>query len=152
MRAPIDSHIDRRNFHGPQPIAAVVPSITRGAFSKFPPSLAQLLEAWPSIIGSALAAVTNPRQLTQGTLTIGCSGPMAMELQHLAPEVMQRINQYLGSEVVRRLRFLQTTAPAPLPPRRQLPIRTARNIDAIEAMPDGPLRDALRSLAGSLLR
>ena len=84
MRAPIDSNICRRNFHGPQPIAVVVPSITRGAFSKSPPSFAQLLEAWPSIIGPALAAVTNPRQLAQGTLKIGCSGPMAMELQHLA--------------------------------------------------------------------
>ena len=85
MRAPIDSNIDRRNFHGPQPIAAATyPSITRSAFSRLPPSLAQLLDAWPSIIGPTLAAVTNPRQLAQGTLTIGCSGPMAMELQHLS--------------------------------------------------------------------
>ena len=77
---------------------------------------------------------------------------MAMELQHLSTEVMERINQYLGSDVVRRLRFVQTTTLAPSPPRRQLSTRMVRNIDAVEAMPDGPLRDALRSLAGSLLR
>lgn len=152
MRAPIDSNADWRNFQGPQPIASVVPSITRGAFSRLSPSLGQLLESWPNIIGPALAAVTNPRQFADGTLTIGCSGPMAMELQHLSTEVMERINQYLGSDVVRRLRFVQTTTLAPSPPRRQLSTRMVRNIDAVEAMPDGPLRDALRSLAGSLLR
>src|SRR5580698_10762203 len=99
-----------RPVHGPRPIAAVVPVVTRNAFNRAAPGVAQLMEAWAGIVGPALAEVTTPRRLSQGTLTIGCSGPVAMELQHLSIEVLARINQYLGSQVARRLRFVQFTA------------------------------------------
>jgi hypothetical protein len=144
------SQTDRRSF-GSRSMADLVPSVARYAFKRSAPSIVQLLEAWPSVVGPSLADVTTPVRLTQGTLTINCSGPMAMELQHLSGEVMERINRYLGRCIVKRLRFLQTTAIAPSPPTRQRSARTIRNVEAVESMPDGPLRDALRSLATSVL-
>ena len=111
----IDPDRSRKSFSGPRSISDLVPTVAHHAFRRSAPGISQLLEAWPGIVGPALAVTTTPRRLAQGTLTIGCSGPMAMELQHLSAEVMQRINQYLGSQVVRRLRFLQTTAAAPFP-------------------------------------
>src|ERR1035438_905742 len=103
--------------HGPRPIAAVVPAVVRTAFNRVSPGIAQLMESWSGMVGPALAEVTVPRRLMQGTLTIGCSGPVAMELQHLATELIGRINQYLGSPAVRHLRFLQTaTAASPSRP------------------------------------
>ena len=65
------------------------------------------MEAWSGIVGPILADMTVPRRLSQGTLTIGCSGPVAMELQHLSTELLNRVNQYLGAQTVHRLRFVQ---------------------------------------------
>jgi len=68
-----------------------------------------------------------PRRLGQGTLTIGCAGPVAMELQHLSNEVLGRINQYLGTQAVLRLRFVQITAArAPINRGRTLPKQSRR--------------------------
>jgi hypothetical protein len=38
-----------------------------------------------------------------------------MELQHPSIQLLARINQYLGKQMVRRLRFVQTHAGRPLP-------------------------------------
>src|SRR5690349_17761632 len=77
----------KRHVYGPRPIGALLPSLTRPAFRRQGPAAAQVLADWPLIIGPELAALTQPRRLVGGTLTIACSGPMAMELQHLAPEL-----------------------------------------------------------------
>src|ERR1700676_5040642 len=106
-----------RRVHGVRSIASLVPVVTRTAFGRTAPGVAQLLGAWTGIVGPALGAVTTPRGVSQGTLTIGCSGPVAMELQHLSTELISRINQSLGSQTVRRLRFVQTlSTPTPVRP------------------------------------
>jgi hypothetical protein len=142
-----------RFVHGPRPIASVVPAIARAAFNRTAPGVAQLIEAWAGIVGPALAAATAPRRLSQGTLTIGCSGPMAMELQHLSSELIGRINQSLGSPAVRQLRFVQTLAAAA--PLRSRP-RPDGSLDMVAAkavahLPEGPLRTALAALGRAVL-
>ena len=141
-----------RAVHGPRPIAALVPTVARAAFKRLPPGVAQLMEAWAGIVGPALAAATTPCRMAQGTLTIACSGPMAMELQHLSVELIGRINQYLGNQAVRRLRFIQTM-PA-LPPRvaRRASPKLERAAElAVSNLPDGPLRTALAALGRAVL-
>jgi hypothetical protein len=111
------------------------------------------MEAWAGIVGPALADVTTPRRLSQGTMTIGCSGPVAMELQHLSTELVARINQYLGSQAVRRLRFVQTAVartPARLRPRLPEGVEMAAS-EAVADLPDGPLRTALAALGRAVL-
>jgi hypothetical protein len=142
-----------RPVHGPRSIASLVPVVARTAFRRTSPGVAQLTEAWTDIVGPTLAAATGPRALAQGTLTIGCSGPMAMELQHLSTELIARVNRSLGSQTVRRLRFVQTfTNPVP---RRVLPRPSAVITEAASAavahLQDGPIRSALASLGQALL-
>ena len=142
-----------RPVHGPRPIAAVVPVVTRNAFNRAAPGVAQLMEAWAGIVGPALADVTTPRRLSQGTMTIGCSGPVAMELQHLSTEVLVRINQYLGSQAVRRLRFVQiptVRAPPRLRPRPTEAAELAAS-EAVLQLAEGPLRTALTALGRAVL-
>jgi hypothetical protein len=137
-----------RPVHGPRPIAALVPAVTRTAFQRAAPGVAQMLEAWAGIVGPALADVTTPRRLSQGTLTIGCVGPVAMELQHLTTEVLVRINQYLGSQSVRRLRFVQITlvrGPTALHRRTTDAVEFAAPL-SVSQMAEGPLRTALTAL------
>lgn len=143
-----------RHVYGPRPVAALVPGLTRAAFRAAGGSAAQLMIDWPVIVGPALAAVTEPRRLSQGTLTIACSGPIAMELQHMALELMSRINAHLGRPTVRALRFTQVALlskpfvppPAPAPARVNPAV-----VKAVEAVPPGPLRDALSALGTVLM-
>jgi hypothetical protein len=110
---------------------------------------------WAQIVGPALAAVTSPLRLSAGTLTLACAGPVAMELQHLAPELIARINGHLGRVTVERLRFVQQ-APAggrrlaaPAPPPAPLPSRVA---ERLAALPEGELRLALEKLGRGVYR
>jgi hypothetical protein len=115
---------------------------------------AQLMADWESIVGPALAAVSAPRRLSAGTLTIACAGPVAMELQHYAPALIGRINTHAGGATVRGLRFVQTTvlarpavvAPAPVP-------RWAAEAadTAAASLPPGELRDAIAALGRAVL-
>ncbi len=138
-----------RHPFGPRPVGAVLPAVTRAAFRAAGPTVAQLIADWPSIIGPALAAVTAPRRLAAGTLTLGCAGPVALELQHLSTQVLERINGHLGNPAVQRLRFVQEPVAAkPSPPRAtRAPLTPVQ----VEGIPDGPLRDALAAL-GAVVR
>ena len=139
---------DRRHVYGPRPVGALVPGLTRAAFRRRAPGTAQVLSDWAAIVGPALAAVTLPRRLTAGTLTIACSGPIAMELQHLSSELITRINTTLGAGVVTALRFVQIAPEAPVvtPPPTTSPQSLARADAAVESLPSGDLRDALTAL------
>ncbi len=147
---------DGRRFPGaPLPVGQLIPALTRPAFRRRSPAGAQLMADWPQVVGPALAAVTAPLRLSAGTLTLACAGPVAMELQHLAPELVARINGHLGRVVVERLRFVQQAlpgrpraTPAP-PPARPLP---APLQDRLAALPEGELREALEKLARGVYR
>ncbi len=89
------------------PLAQLVPGVTRAAFAKRSPAGAGLMADWVAIVGARLAAVTQPRRLTRGVLTVACAGPVAMELVHLQGALIERINTHAGSGVVTGLRFTQ---------------------------------------------
>ena len=134
-------------MHGPRTIGALVPGLTRPAFRKQSPAAAQLLADWVTIAGPALAASAQPKRFQAGTLTLGCTGPVALELQYLAGPLIERINTHLGRPLVQRLRFLQQAPSAPPLPARRRP-RAAPV--AVEGLPEGPLRDALGALGAAI--
>ena len=142
-----------RHVYGPRPIGALVPAIARPAFRKRAPAAAQVMADWVAIVGPRLAALTAPRRLSAGKLTIACVGPVAMELQHLAPELIARINTHLGSAVIERLGFVQD-AEASEPPRVAPPLSAddeRRAAAAVAGLPPGDLRDALAALSRAVL-
>ena len=84
-------------------------------------------------------------------------GPLALELQHLEPLVIERINRYFGYRAVAKLSFVQ--APATRPPRRATnapppepagpdAARLAASLGGIE---DEALRAALAGLGRAVL-
>jgi hypothetical protein len=146
---------DRRYFGGPRALGALVPRLTKPAFKRRSPAGAALMADWAAVVGPALAAVTSPKRLGSGTLVIGCAGPVAMELTHLAPQLIGRINAHLGQAVVERLRFVQQAAgSAPPPaPRRAEPVALPPRVqEAMAALPEGELREALEKLAQGVYR
>jgi hypothetical protein len=143
-----DNPADKRHPYGPRPIGALVPALTRPAFRKRSPAAAQIMTDWGEIVGPALAAVTAPRRLAAGTLTLACSGPIALELQHLAAQLTERINAYLGRAAVERLRFTQDLDPATRA--AAVPRRTPLGKVEVPGVPPGPLRDALAALGAAV--
>ncbi|WP_052214098.1 DUF721 domain-containing protein [Belnapia sp. F-4-1] len=145
---------DRRFVWGPRPLGTLIPHLTRPVFRKKSPAGALLMADWAEIVGPSLAAVTSPKRVTAGTLTIGCVGPVAMELSHLAPQLIERINAQLGKPVVERLRFVQQAASAA--PARPRPKPEAPLPERVEAglgnLPAGELREALAKLARGVYR
>lgn len=140
-----------RHIYGPRAIGALVPALVKPAFNKRAPATAQVVADWEMIVGPAIAAVSVPRKLFSGTLAIGCSGPLALELQHLAPQLIERINRHLGKIAVTRLRFIQDPPPPRVAARPPRPAAVARARAAVAGLPAGDLRDALEALGRAVL-
>jgi hypothetical protein len=141
-----------RYVFGPRPLAALVPPLLRPAFRRRAPATAQVLADWEAIVGPGFAAMTTPLRLSGGTLAIGCTGTVAMELQHQSNELRGRVNAHLGQIVVVRLRFAQV-APAARPASPAQPARpaVAAARAAVADLPPGELRDALERLGRAVL-
>jgi hypothetical protein len=75
--------------------------------------MADLVGAWPGLVGSQVAANAWPARLARdGTLHVNTSSSAwAFELGHLEAEILPRLQEALGEAAPRRLKF----APGPLP-------------------------------------
>jgi hypothetical protein len=152
-------------------IAAQVPRMTREALKRRGTAFATLVAEWPNIVGPEIASYCLPEKLSApppppkgvdaprqaGTLSLRVGSGMAMELQHLAPQLMERINSFVGYRAVERLRFVQGplpgTAEPPAPPPPPLtPDEAARLDSLVESVADPDLRQSLRRLGDGMLR
>jgi len=65
---------------------------------------ARLFAGWQDIVGNDIAAKCQPTSLKQGVLKVKTSSPAwASEFRYLAPAVIKRVNEELGSEVVKQI-------------------------------------------------
>lgn len=145
-------------------VAIAVPSghVTRPIFGKHGFAGGALVVDWPAIVGSAVAGHTlplgirfPPKERTDGTLAIKVdSGAFAVEIQHLEPLILERINGYFGWKAVARLKLRQgplpeapkaKASPAPPPAGTESPARAS--LDKVE---DPELRAVLERLGQRL--
>ena len=127
-------------------LGELVPGLTRAAYKKRSPAGALLMSDWASIVGPRLALETEPRRLSGTQLTIACSGPMAMELQHVLGTLIERINTHAGRRLVERLRFVQDLVSPPAVPARRRQVAP----QPVEGLQDGPLNEALARLLAAI--
>jgi hypothetical protein len=119
---------------------------------------ARILTDWPLVVGPELGTRCQPVRLgragdgTGGVLTVHVGGASALELQHSAPQVIERINEFFGYAAVARLRLIHAPPVRPVKPRAPARIRplTAAELAALEAtvedVADPELRIALITL------
>jgi predicted nucleic acid-binding Zn ribbon protein len=68
-------------------------------------TLADVQAAWGSAVGSAIAAAARPTSERQGVLTVTCdSSVWAQELELMACDLLPRLNDALGRQLVLQLR------------------------------------------------
>ncbi len=149
---------------GLRALAVSLPRVTKRLFGKRGFAEGGLAADWPGIIGAELATRCRPGKLTfaraaerrEGTLTLRVEAPFATEVQHLAPQIMERINGYFGYCAVARLRLKQVAySPGPGPaseatrtaPAPEITPELAARLEAVE---DPELRAALGRLGRAL--
>jgi hypothetical protein len=129
-------------------LVELVPGVTRAAYKKRSPAGALLLSAWEEVVGPRLARDTMPQKVSRGVLTIVCTGPVAMELQHLSAMLIERINTHAGGKLVERLRFVQGLVPSPAPV--VVVKRKAVEVEKVAGVDEGDLNEALGRLLAAL--
>lgn len=148
----------RRPF--PRPLGEIVDRATKPSFRKHGMAHTQLLRDWPSLAGAGLTLHCAPLKLSfppgkniGGTLTLLCRPAFALELQHLSPLLIERLNTHFGYKAISRLAIRQGVLPEtpkpthqakkPVPPNAPIP-------PSIAAIEDESLRQALTRLAQAL--
>ena len=124
-------------------------SFTRQGFAS-----AELVTRWPEIAGAEIAAHSEPIKIQwprpdqtgirpPGTLVLRVEGPAAIEIQHLAHLICERVNRFLGWRAVERITLSTSAAATYTPPLR--PEAGCRGRGALGSKPAG---DRRRQFAG----
>jgi hypothetical protein len=150
----------RRTGSGLRPLSAIVPAISRKAIGAKAMRLAALLDHWPDVVGKDFAQHTAPLKIIpgrdghDGSLHLAISASFAPVWQHAEPQLLARINNYLGGEPrIGRVVLKQQSRPTPpRPQRRQIGAAERQRIaDDVASISSPELRHALERLGLALL-
>ena len=143
-------------------IADLMPEIGRTAFRRFGFIQSSVVSRWPEIVGPSHALVCAPESIrfppgekTDGILQLLVVPAHAPLIQHVIPEIMERVNRFFGYAAVTRVKLRQgavtppaNNAPRAAPPSlRPIPVELG---DSLRDIGDLELRTVLESLARSL--
>jgi hypothetical protein len=150
----------------PRPLAELVPKCLGDVFAKQGFAAGELLTHWPEIVGAEIAEHAEPMRLQWprgregdapelATLVLRVEGPAAIEIQHLAPIVLERVNRFLGWRAVGRIALRQAPLGRPPAKRKRVPMSEAEEkavADGLGSFSEPSLRDALARLGAAIKR
>ncbi len=148
-----------------KPLREIAGKIVGETFTRQGFASAELVTRWSDIVGVEIAAHSEPIKIQwtrpadgeaaePGALVLRVEGPAAIEIQHLANVICERVNQFLGWRAVARIALRQ----APL---RRGQRQTAPAVDTVVAeqiaetlsdIGDDDLRAALARLGAAIKR
>jgi len=148
-----------------KPVAELVPQIGRAAFRRFGFVQSSVVTRWPEIVGERHAKVCNPESIRfppgekiDGILQLVVLPAHAPLIQHVIPEIMERVNRFFGYRAVARVKLRQGAVQPPAataaraesaspPSLKPIPLELG---DSLRDVGDPELRAVLESLARSL--
>ena len=93
----------------PVPLGDAMAAVGRELGIPTPDALAAIANAWPEIIGDALAGHAAVRSIRDGVCTIAVDGPgWATQLRYSEHQVVERAQRCCGSAVVTSIRVVVT--------------------------------------------
>jgi hypothetical protein len=152
----------------PRPLADLVNRCLGDVFARQGFASADIVIHWPDIVGPEVAAHAEPMQLKwprmprggdeeagPATLVLRVEGPAAVEIQHLAGVILERVNRFYGWRAVDRIALRQ----APLARRAKPRPASGPSADAVAKVAatlpdiaDESLRAALARLGAAIKR
>jgi len=155
--------IDRPRGGMARPIAELMPEIGRTAFRRFGFVQSSVVTRWPEIVGARHARACAPESIRfppgekcDGILQLVCSPAHAPLIQHVIPEIIERVNRFFGYRAVARVKLRQGEVKPPAeavrrapPSLKTIPVELG---DSLRGIGDPELRTVLESLARSLSR
>ena len=103
-------------------VSALMPDIGRAAFRRFGFVQSSVVSRWDEIVGARYAAVSAPEAIrfpvgkkSDGTLELTVEGAHATMIQHVLPEIMDRVNRFFGYGAVARVKVRQGPVSKPKP-------------------------------------
>ena len=147
-------------------ISELMPDIGRTAFRRFGFIQSSVVTRWPEIVGARHAQVCAPEAIrfppgekSEGILQLVVTPAHAPIIQHVIPEIMERVNRFFGYKAVSRVKLRQGEVKAPATTARgenrgSAPV-SLRPIpmelgESLRDIGDPELRTVLESLARSL--
>ena len=96
-------------------VAPLVGNLTRPLVRKRGFFQTEIILHWAEIVGRDLEKYTMPlkyspppkESIAGGTLLIRVVGPVALELQHRMPQIIERVNSYFGYRAINKITMLQ---------------------------------------------
>jgi hypothetical protein len=143
-------------------IAELMPEVGRTAFRRFGFVQSSVVTRWPEIVGHRHARVCAPEAIrfppggkSDGILQLVVVPAHAPIIQHVVPEIIERVNRFFGYNAVAKVKLRQGEVKAPpasepraAPPSlRPVPFELGESLRDIG---DPELREVLESLARSM--
>lgn len=138
-------------------VADMLPEIGRASFRRFGFVQSAVVSRWNEIVGERFAQVSAPEsirfpqgQRAEGVLTLSVTSAHAPMIQHVAPEIIERVNRFFGYPAVARVTIRHGGSPRPAPakpvaaPLTPIPVSLG---DSLRAIGDPELKAVLESLA-----
>ena len=156
-RSPSQPQPERSNR--PRAVAELVPAVGGAAFKRFGFVQSAIVSRWGEIVGPRWAALCQPESIrfppgkrADGVLTVAVAGAHAPMLQHIAPEIVERVNRFFGYPAVAKVALRQGEMPkrekrAAPPSLRPLPAELG---EGLRQVADPELRQVLESLAAGV--
>lgn len=152
---------ERPRVGGPRAIADLMPDVGQAAFRKFGFVQSSIVTRWADIVGAHHAAISAPDSIrfpmgkkAGGTLHLTVLSGHAPMLQHVLPDIMERVNRFFGYAAVAKVAMRQGEIGGQAP-RRRAPVPTPAPLpvelgDSLREIGDPELRAVLESLAQGL--
>ncbi|MFZ5794246.1 MAG: DUF721 domain-containing protein [Sphingomonas sp.] len=140
-------------------VAELLPDAGRAAFRRFGFVQSAVVSRWGEIVGPRYAGVSAPESIKfphgqhiGGTLSLVVRGAHATMMQHIAPEIVERVNRFFGYEAIVRVQIRQGDVPAPAPRAappslRPVPVELGASLRTIA---DPELKAVLEALAAGV--
>lgn len=143
-------------------ISDLMPEIGRTAFRRFGFVQSSVVSRWPEIVGSHHARVSAPESIrfapgskSEGILQLVVVPAHAPLLQHVIPEIIERVNRFFGYNAVAKVKIRQGAVAAPQPTGSRTAPPSLRPVplelgESLRDIGDPELRAVLESLARSM--
>ena len=154
---------ERPRGGAPKAVGDLMPQVGRTAFRRYGFVQSSVVSRWPEIVGPEHAKVCAPESIrfppgerSEGILQLVVAPAHAPIIQHVIPEIIERVNRFFGYRAIARVKMRQgpvqqrevdRAKPARAPELKPIPMELG---DSLRDIGDPELRAVLEGLARTL--